>query len=213
MEESAQQNNQSHRFNRITQYTILVNQSRLITALVSNCNITHTMSVDKKSNLICKNCRKFEIDSSCIIESHGEVGRGESDFSHRKRGGNPMSDSKIIYNGHNECTLIFLEPQEWMQTEKQGEVEGKINCQNCQFRLGTWSWRGTQCSCGKWVTPAFYVHSSKVDKRTNVIKHMSTPSHVYIRDNSASPTVSPVNSPKSQVQDTISTPPAANVEH
>ena len=33
----------------------------------------------------------------------------------------------------------------------------QILCPKCNSRLGSFSWKGQQCSCGRWLTPAFQV--------------------------------------------------------
>ena len=43
--------------------------------------------------------------------------------------------------------------------------EGKLNCPHCRAKLGSFTWSGEQCSCGRWVTPAFMFNKSKVDEK------------------------------------------------
>ncbi|GAX28142.1 dual specificity phosphatase 12 [Fistulifera solaris] len=43
------------------------------------------------------------------------------------------------------------------------ETLGRLVCQKCQAKLGTWNWSGTPCSCGAWVVPAFQFPKSKID--------------------------------------------------
>ncbi|CAG8599539.1 1055_t:CDS:2, partial [Diversispora eburnea] len=50
------------------------------------------------------------------------------------------------------------------EEEEIGDLDGKINCPNCKFKLGNYSWAGMQCSCGTWVTPSFAIHKEKVDE-------------------------------------------------
>jgi hypothetical protein len=42
-------------------------------------------------------------------------------------------------------------------------LEGKITCPRCNYKLGSYNWAGTQCSCGTWVAPAFMIHKSRID--------------------------------------------------
>lgn len=58
-----------------------------------------------------------------------------------------------------ECTSLFLEPLSWMNESgiAEGNVEGKLMCNGCSSRIGSFAWSGEQCSCGAWVTPAFQV--------------------------------------------------------
>lgn len=71
-----------------------------------------------------------------------------------------------------ECSSFFLsEPPIWLDSngDDTGEItEGKIMCptEGCDARLGSWSWSGSQCSCGSWVTPCFQFVKSKLDQKT-----------------------------------------------
>ncbi|KAM7180917.1 dual specificity protein phosphatase 12 isoform 2-T2 [Macrochelys suwanniensis] len=42
--------------------------------------------------------------------------------------------------------------------------DSQLLCPKCTSKLGSFSWRGEQCSCGRWVTPAFQIHKSRVDE-------------------------------------------------
>eukprot|EP00242_Pyramimonas_sp_CCMP2087_P015602 CAMPEP_0198201142 /NCGR_PEP_ID=MMETSP1445-20131203/3927_1 /TAXON_ID=36898 /ORGANISM="Pyramimonas sp., Strain CCMP2087" /LENGTH=339 /DNA_ID=CAMNT_0043871337 /DNA_START=23 /DNA_END=1042 /DNA_ORIENTATION=+ len=105
----------------------------------------------------CKKCR-------CILGSHAnqllhETGRGQEEFKYYKQ------NKASLYKGPGiECTSYFLEPMLWMEASEitQGHTEGKIQCK-CGVRLGTFNWAGEQCSCGKWIVPAFQVAKSRVD--------------------------------------------------
>lgn len=73
------------------------------------------------------------------------------------------------------CSSYFIEPVTWMGQTLLGHMEGKvcvclskyslslllalfqILCPKCNSRLGSFSWKGQQCSCGQWLTPAFQV--------------------------------------------------------
>jgi len=52
----------------------------------------------------------------------------------------------------------------------KGELEGRLECPKCSSKVGAYAWQGLQCSCGKWITPAFSLAKSKVDevRRINV---------------------------------------------
>ncbi|XP_071617113.1 dual specificity protein phosphatase 12 isoform X4 [Heliangelus exortis] len=56
------------------------------------------------------------------------------------------------------------EPVQWMEPALLGVMEGQLLCPKCTSKLGSFSWRGEQCSCGRWVTPAFQIHKSRVDE-------------------------------------------------
>lgn len=64
------------------------------------------------------------------------------------------------------CSHHFLaEPTAWMgpEMDKQ-EMDGKLNCPKCDAKVGAYSWKGSRCSCGKWMTPAIHLQTAKVDK-------------------------------------------------
>mmetsp|Transcript_17832 Transcript_17832/g.40078 ORF Transcript_17832/g.40078 Transcript_17832/m.40078 type:complete len:296 (+) Transcript_17832:152-1039(+) len=61
------------------------------------------------------------------------------------------------------CTSMFLEPMQWM-----GDCSaqtGKLVCANakCGQKLGSFSWHGLPCSCGQWQSPAFQVHTARIE--------------------------------------------------
>lgn len=45
----------------------------------------------------------------------------------------------------------------------------QLLCPKCNSKLGSFNWYGEQCSCGRWVTPAFQMHKNRVDE----IKHIN----------------------------------------
>lgn len=69
------------------------------------------------------------------------------------------------------CTSLFLDPDvaSWVAVESRsaravGELDpDTIYCPFCHVKLGTQSWSGSRCSCGKWITPAFKVLKKSVD--------------------------------------------------
>lgn len=93
--------------------------------------------------------------------------------------GNKRNDS-----ASKGCSSFFIEmPLEWMRMD---EVQGRLSCPRCSGRVGSYSWSGSQCSCtfnpqrrvlrtvylfrswdfsgGSWITPAFQILSSRVDR-------------------------------------------------
>jgi hypothetical protein len=63
--------------------------------------------------------------------------------------------------GPDACALLFLEAcPSWIS-----EGEGKVHCPKCSARVGSFSWSGTQCSCGTWVTPAIAFQRARVDRK------------------------------------------------
>ncbi|XP_027509485.1 dual specificity protein phosphatase 12 [Corapipo altera] len=106
----------------------------------------------------CRKCRRALFRSSSIL-SHME-GSGPTAFAHKR-----ITDSaRLCGNGHEKCTSYFIEPVQWMEPALLGVMEGQLLCPKCASKLGSFSWRGEQCSCGRWVTPAFQIHKSRVDE-------------------------------------------------
>lgn len=54
-------------------------------------------------------------------------------------------------------------------TVQEGVYEGKLQCLNCEARLGSFNWAGIQCSCGTRVTPAFQLHKCNMDSSLRYI--------------------------------------------
>lgn len=59
-----------------------------------------------------------------------------------------------VFNWIHINTHLRLSPAFFLQ----------LLCPKCTSKLGSFSWRGDQCSCGRWVTPAFQIHKSRVDE-------------------------------------------------
>ncbi|XP_025921291.1 dual specificity protein phosphatase 12 [Apteryx rowi] len=106
----------------------------------------------------CRKCRCSLFHSSSIL-SHME-GSGPTAFAHKR-----IRDSTQLHDhGRDKCTSYFIEPVQWMEPVLLGVMEGQLLCPKCTSKLGSFSWRGEQCSCGCWVTPAFQIHKSRVDE-------------------------------------------------
>ncbi|NWY02769.1 DUS12 phosphatase, partial [Nothoprocta ornata] len=106
----------------------------------------------------CRKCRRSLFRSSSIL-SHIE-GSGPTAFAHKR-----ITDSTQLHkHGCDKCTSYFIEPVEWMEPILLGVMEGQLLCPKCTSKLGSFSWQGEQCSCGRWVTPAFQIHKSRVDE-------------------------------------------------
>lgn len=102
----------------------------------------------------CKKCRKV-LFSSLDLELHQKCMSVAVNYG-----------PKGIDANRKECTSYFLDSDSdlsWLP-KAEGVVGGKINCDKCSAKIGHFSWTATQCSCGVWITPAFQVHKSKVDK-------------------------------------------------
>ncbi|KFP25725.1 Dual specificity protein phosphatase 12, partial [Colius striatus] len=106
----------------------------------------------------CRKCRRALFRSSSIL-SHVE-GSGATAFAHKRMTGS----AQLCSDGREKCTSYFTEPVQWMEPALLGVMEGQLLCPKCTSKLGSFSWRGEQCSCGRWVTPAFQIHKSRVDE-------------------------------------------------
>ncbi|XP_072737014.1 dual specificity protein phosphatase 12 [Ciconia boyciana] len=106
----------------------------------------------------CRKCRRALFRSSSVL-SHTE-GSGPTAFAHKRM----MDSAQLCGDGHEKCTSYFTEPVQWMEPALLGVMEGQLLCPKCMSKLGSFSWRGEQCSCGRWVTPAFQIHKSRVDE-------------------------------------------------
>ncbi|NXH19762.1 DUS12 phosphatase, partial [Bucco capensis] len=106
----------------------------------------------------CRRCRRALFRSSSILP-HTEGSRPAA-FAHKR-----MTDSaQLCGSDHLKCTSYFTEPVQWMEPALLGVMEGQLLCPKCTSKLGSFSWHGEQCSCGRWVTPAFQIHKSRVDE-------------------------------------------------
>ncbi|XP_074545077.1 dual specificity protein phosphatase 12 [Halichoeres trimaculatus] len=101
----------------------------------------------------CRKCRRALFRSSSIL-SH-PVGDGAQSFAHKK-------SSNLT--GGIQCTSYFIEPVQWMQQALLDVMDGQLLCPKCSSKLGSFNWCGDQCSCGRWVTPAFQLHRNRVDE-------------------------------------------------
>lgn len=102
----------------------------------------------------CKKCRRLVASEENIVPH--EQGKGEQCFKRKKR--------SEMENEPAECSSLFVESMKWMQSVQEGFVGEKLQCMGCKARLGSFNWAGLQCSCGAWVTPAFQLHKSRLDK-------------------------------------------------
>ncbi|XP_047198031.1 dual specificity protein phosphatase 12 [Hippoglossus stenolepis] len=101
----------------------------------------------------CRKCRRTLFRGSSIL-SH-PVGEGATAFAH-KRFSNLTGDV--------QCTSYFIEPVQWMEQALIGVMDGQLLCPKCSSKMGSFNWCGDQCSCGRWVTPAFQLHRNRVDE-------------------------------------------------
>ena len=101
--------------------------------------------------LLCRKCRSVLAVSSQIMrhDPPGTIGK--------------VSRKKWQHTSSMQCSSVYVEPLKWMDEVEKGGNEGKLSCYKCKTRVGHFSWSGIQCSCSRWITPAFQIHKSKVD--------------------------------------------------
>ncbi|XP_075995837.1 dual specificity protein phosphatase 12-like [Genypterus blacodes] len=112
----------------------------------------------------CRKCRRSLFRGSSIL-SH-PAGGGASAFSHKKS--SDLSDPSCV---SLRCTSYFIEPVQWMERALLEVMDGQLLCPKCSCKLGSFSWCGAQCSCGRWVTPAFQLHRNRVDEIQQLHAH------------------------------------------
>ncbi|CAR27531.1 hypothetical protein ZYGR_0N00120 [Zygosaccharomyces rouxii] len=111
----------------------------------------------------CKKCRqKLALSTSFIPHSPPSKQSSEGHFIRRAAGSHRIIG---IEASQNQCSHYFVEPMNWMKDELQAkqELEGKFGCPGCHRKVGGYNWKGSRCSCGKWVIPAIHLQSDKVD--------------------------------------------------
>ncbi|KAI8052528.1 dual specificity phosphatase 12 [Syncephalis plumigaleata] len=129
-----------------------------------NMNTTNTTSITSTDNttsppqslsIRCRKCRcPLLTDEHMITHT---AGSGQSAFSPHRR------NQSYGHYTPTQCSSYFIEPMEWIDGIMDGDNEGKIQCPKCLAKLGQYSWSGTQCSCGAWITPAVALHRNRVD--------------------------------------------------
>ncbi|CAD1785309.1 similar to Saccharomyces cerevisiae YIR026C YVH1 Protein phosphatase involved in vegetative growth at low temperatures, sporulation, and glycogen accumulation [Maudiozyma barnettii] len=111
----------------------------------------------------CKKCRhRLALSTSFIPHIPPSKDSSESHFIRKAANSNRVID---IQESQNTCSHYFMEPLKWMEPElSKQELEGKLACPNCEMKVGAYNWKGSRCSCGKWVTPAIHLQSNRVDQ-------------------------------------------------
>lgn len=105
-----------------------------------------------KENIItyrCPQCRKILFKSSDIIPHEATKLRS---FANKRY---QFADSTC------PCTSFFVEKPKWL--DARGRLSDTIYCPKCNYKVGHFSWIGSQCSCGEWIKPSFQFPISRVD--------------------------------------------------
>mmetsp|Transcript_47476 Transcript_47476/g.122911 ORF Transcript_47476/g.122911 Transcript_47476/m.122911 type:complete len:282 (-) Transcript_47476:146-991(-) len=106
----------------------------------------------------CKMCRKWLFLSRNIITHEQKKG-----FSREKKTQYKKRSKDGTVTDNVSCTSTFVEPLRWMNGTVA--MEGRLECPNekCKSKLGNFSWVGSNCSCGAFITPSFQISTSRVD--------------------------------------------------
>lgn len=111
----------------------------------------------------CKKCRqRLALSTSFLKHDPPSKESMEGHFIRRAAGSNRIVD---IQKSQDRCSHYFVEPLTWMKEELQKQqLEGKFSCPNCESKIGGYNWKGSRCSCGKWMVPAIHLQAAKVDQ-------------------------------------------------
>ncbi|KAF3933622.1 hypothetical protein ABW19_dt0208951 [Dactylella cylindrospora] len=62
------------------------------------------------------------------------------------------------------CNSRFIDPIRWMTPEfEKGLLEGKLHCPGCSVEIGSYAWRGIECSCGATIAPGISLLTSAAE--------------------------------------------------
>lgn len=131
---------------------------------------TNTISKDIESELRCKRCRHILANSSEIAHHDPpEADSAQSQFIRTAPKSRRIVESFVA---SANCSHYFVnEPLTWMQLElEKEELEGKFACPKCEAKIGGYSWKGSRCSCGRWMIPAIHLQSARVDNIKKFVK-------------------------------------------
>ncbi|KAG1454251.1 hypothetical protein G6F56_007368 [Rhizopus delemar] len=154
--------------------------------------LTKASDTKRFKALRCRKCRRMLVGSEHVIDH--EPGQGQVAFSYFKRNSDinvtttasGTADSEVnaslnkvnaslnpllasLARTNNQCSSYFIEPMQWLDGLID-DIQGRIDCPKCQCKLGSYNWSGDQCSCGRWITPTFMLHSNKVDEVRNPVR-------------------------------------------
>lgn len=114
--------------------------------------------------LRCKRCRQV-LALETDIETHQVPGAESRQSKFVKNAPNSRRIISVT-EAASVCSHYFMgEPLDWMMDElAKQDIEGKFACPKCDAKVGGYSWRGSRCSCGKWMIPALHLQAAKVDE-------------------------------------------------
>ncbi|XP_069497390.1 dual specificity protein phosphatase 12 isoform X2 [Ambystoma mexicanum] len=145
-----------YRLQKVTEkYPELKNLPRVVFAVdpTTICQLENSEAIYR-----CRKCRRSLFRSSSIL-NHA-FGSGQAAFTHKRT----TMQAQLHVTNEAKCTSLFIEPVQWMEPSLLGVMDGQLLCPKCAYKLGSFNWYGEQCSCGRWVTPAFQIHKNRVDE-------------------------------------------------
>jgi len=105
----------------------------------------------------CRGCSKDLFLDFDIMEH--DQGSGQTAFKWNKRDHHDTKKENI------QCTSFFIGEIDFVLAQTYNGMDGKLNCDKCNEKLGSWSWSGEQCSCGAWIAPSFQIPKTRVDEK------------------------------------------------
>lgn len=110
----------------------------------------------------CGRCSYYLFSHSEVLHSGIQESNDDSEVSMGKAAWSPSENSYKGVGG--TCSSVFLkEAPNWLQDVSSNTA--RIQCPKCNAKIGSYSWSGAQCSCTRWITPAFQFLLSKVDPK------------------------------------------------
>lgn len=135
--------------------------------------LTNALSTSKKDFYTCRKCgtQLFSKENARVLHEGNQASSSPSSRSSQTSGA--VSGIKAAWrrgdmrDNTSHCSSVFLmEAPDWA-ADITGN-DGRFACPNCSARIGSFSWSGATCSCGRWVTPSFQFQLSRVDARSEV---------------------------------------------
>mmetsp|Transcript_38950 Transcript_38950/g.59212 ORF Transcript_38950/g.59212 Transcript_38950/m.59212 type:complete len:147 (-) Transcript_38950:63-503(-) len=105
----------------------------------------------------CSSCGFVLFSNNELVEHH----ENPVNLSNPSLAPKVLADAgNISVNGHKstlaKCACHFIRQTPWMDrcgVKKQGQ--GFLTCEQCQSKVGQYSFHGLKCNCGQSVAPAF----------------------------------------------------------
>ncbi len=115
---------------------------------------------------------KEQNNQPTIQTKQAQMPRGKQSYKCRKCRNFLFTEDQVTQHEvgtKGQCTLYFVEPLDWIAGIVRGNMDGKVECPKCHFKMGNWAWSGMPCSCGTWVAPGFGIAKQKVDLVKSIV--------------------------------------------